>query len=128
MSGERPIQGDINIADWHVGMKVVCVVGPEIIAAMQAIIPAGNCPQHNHVYTLREIRDDAPWRHGERHIVVLLQEIDNSHLIGQYGPHDAYAYVEPGFNPRGFRPAQTRKTDISVFTAMLHDQRQKAPA
>lgn len=28
-----------------------------------------------------------------------------------------------GFDPRFFRPVVTRKTDISIFTAMLHTQR-----
>lgn len=104
--------------DWHVGMKVVCIVPAEQISEMQAAYPGSVYPHHNGIYTIREIRDDAPWNGGECHLVLLLDEICHRQMIGKTfaGGH---CFVEPGFDVHGFRPVQTRKTDISVFTQLL---------
>lgn len=114
----------MSYLNWHVGMKVVCVASPERIAAGMRRMPGAIYPAHNGIYTIREIRDDAQWNKGASSIVLLLAEIDNSHFIGTHSADNTYSYVEPGFNVRGFRPVQTRKTDISIFTAMLNPQKQ----
>jgi hypothetical protein len=98
-----------DYTSWHVGMKVVCIACRPDGAPADAFYP-----EIDRIYTLREIRDDAPWRYGKTKVVVLLNELDNSHFVGRAG-----YWVEPGFDPRGFRPVQTRKTDISVFEKML---------
>ncbi len=117
-----------SYAHWHVGMKVVCVVSQEDIDRSQSYAAPGSVyPISNGTYTIREIRDDFKWRRGDHHIVLLLQEIDNRHLIGlRVGTQ--YCYVEPGFPITGFRPVQTRKTDISIFTAMLQGDHSKVDA
>lgn len=109
---------------WHVGMKVVCIASPIIIATGMKNFGA-RYPVSGGVYTLREIRDDAPW--GGKAIVVLLSEINNEHMIGSRRM-GTYAHVEPGFNVRGFRPLEARKTDISIFRQMLLSQPKKEPS
>lgn len=118
----------MSYLNWHVGMKVVCIAAQEKIDAEHAAVPGSVYPQSGAVYTIREIRDDSQWTHGRQQIVVLLSEIDNSHMIGLAPRPGTKCYVEPGFNPIGFRPAQTRKTDISIFTAMLNPQKQEERA
>lgn len=110
--------------DWKVGDKVACIASAERISAMQALNPGSNYPRADGVYTIREIRDD---NYIDGRLTLLLVEIDNSHFIGvetEYG----YGYKEPGFPITGFRKVQPRKTDISIFTALLHDQHDKVPA
>ena len=110
--------------DWKVGDKVVCIASAERISAMQDLTPGSNYPCSGGVYTIREIRDD---NSSDGRLTLLLVELDNSHLIG-VKTNNGYGYKEPGFPVTGFRKVQPRKTDISIFTAMLHDQRQKVPA
>lgn len=117
----------MSYLDWHVGMKVVCIASAETIANMMRVIPDAIWPAHGVVYTIREIRDDGAITNTDSRVVVLLSEIDNSHFIGVRRGNQ-FGYVEPGFSASGFRPLQHRKTDISIFTAMLHDQRQKVPS
>ena len=63
--------------------------------------------RRNRVYTIREI---GHWRNA---LVVWLAEIVRPIATGEE------KYGEPGYAVARFRPAQTRKTDISIFTAML---------
>lgn len=101
----------MDYRDWHVGMKVVCIAKRPSYAEADAVYP-----EIGQVYTIRELRDDTPL--GGKGVVVLLVELDNTHFIGRSSPR-GHAYVEPGFTPKGFRPVLTRKTDISIFTALL---------
>lgn len=100
--------------DWYVGMKVVCVDD-----------------ENTHVLGLREL---------EVGRVYTVSWIGVCHWHGgsalKYGASGIGIEVD-GVRERGkcvpfaaarFRPVQTRKTDISIFTAMLTDQRQKEPA
>ena len=112
----------MDYRSWHVGMKVVCVGERPGNADVDAVYP-----EIGQIYTIRELRDDTA--RGKAGVFVLLAEIDNRHFIGRASPR-GFAYVEPGFNPNGFRPLVTRKTDISIFTAMLTGakERSKEPA
>lgn len=109
----------MSYLNWHVGMKVVCVAAQERINAIVASLPGSVYPTSGKIYTIREIRDDSPLTNGKTQIVVLLCEIDNSHLVGRVLKPGTKCFVEPGFNPNGFRPVQTRKTDISIFNRIL---------
>lgn len=82
--------------DWHVGMKLVCVNNARQEAHLRL----------NRIYTIAAIGT------AFGRLYVGLVEVPGS------GPINWYAHR--------FRPAQPRKTDISIFTAMLG--RQKVPA
>jgi len=100
--------GEMSYLDWHVGMKVVCVVGDDMNDFGFREL------ETRHVYTIRWV---GPASHrGQAYVGVRLFE------TGQRGRGDV------PFRANRFRPVQTRKTDISQFQAMLHDQRQKVPA
>ena len=88
---------------WHVGMKVVCIrdAGPETKFGVEII------PVRGEVYTIRTIEA------SNEGICIRLAEIINPVL-----PYDD-GLVECDFHSEGFRPVQTRATDISCFTAML---------
>lgn len=116
-----------NYTSWTVGMKLECIATAEQVAARREKIPGAKIAVSQGIYTIREIRDDAPWRRGDHHIVVLLQEIDNSHLVGGSYEHGKYCYVEPGFGAHYFRPVVTRKTDISIFQSILSNPHKKLP-
>jgi hypothetical protein len=107
-------------------MKVVCIAGLAQVEKAKAL--GGVVPVRGKIYTIREIRDDAQWRHGEHHLVLLLQEIDNCNLIGKHVATGLYCYVEPGYSINCFRPVQARKTSIEVFTRMLNPQKQEERA
>lgn len=110
--------------DWKVGDRVACVVSADRIALMSSLIPEARYPSSDGIYTIREIRDD---NRADGLLVLLLTEVDNRHLIGvqnQFG----YGHKEPGFPIIGFRKVQPRKTDISIFTAMLHGKRSEVDA
>lgn len=88
-----------SYAGWHVGMQVVCVIGlhqwgQEGVSHIQP-------PEEGRIYTINYIEPD-----GSRIFIGL----------------DGYS-PDVGFEARVFRPVQTRSTDISIFTEMLHRER-----
>lgn len=95
------------------GDKVVCIAPQNKIDAV-AKATGGNVPRNGSVYTVREIRDDSPYRRSSTpRFVVLLSEIDNSWMVGREGP-GWKCYVEPGMSVTGFRPVQTKSTDTGM--------------
>ena len=110
----------MSYLDWKVGDKVVCV--KRINPAVR--IPNAVYPHYQGVYTIREIRDD---NRKDGALTVLLSEIDNAHFIG-VRLKGAFGYREPGFPHTGFRPVQTRKTSIAIFTAMLDSAKRSVRA
>jgi hypothetical protein len=92
-----------DYTSWHVGMKVVCV-DDEWRDFSVVNFP---CPLvAGAVYTIRSIQLTDGIYYGSRKLLtVCLNEVRN--------PYEA------GFAAPRFRPVQTRKTDISIFTAML---------
>ena len=100
----------MSYLNWHVGMKVVCVKTPRHRSPCEAHPIVGR------VYTIRSTSAD------EEGVFVRLDELRNPVLCYV----DRIAEVE--FEALFFRPVQPRATDISIFTAMLTDQRQKEKA
>ncbi|GLQ36730.1 hypothetical protein GCM10007908_03500 [Rhizobium albus] len=109
--------------DWHIGMKVVCVgyegtpkppgFWEEWCKDWGIIKPDRGC-----VYTIRDMRimSDGVLR-------IRLDEIRNPIVAFVDAPNQ-----EPWFTAKAFRPVAGKKTDISVFTAMLDGVRQVEPA
>lgn len=97
----------MSYLNWYVGMKVV------------AIEPVGDPeppnPVYGEVYTISWIgvADD-----GTDDILIDLVELPNP---------ESPRFMR-GYEATGFRPAQTRKADISVFTAMLRGTKGKVRA
>jgi hypothetical protein len=104
--------------NFHVGQKVVCV--DDLTNNTNEKLPEINA---GHVYVIRRIgrihvpsigyldTEESLWLEGvDRHIKV--------HSIS----------VDLGFRHSRFRPAVTRKTDISIFKAMLNPSKQRISA
>lgn len=99
----------MSYLDWHVGMKVVCVdasaANYDPLGYTSPPIPDLNGLKEGRIYTIREVVDF----YGV--VGIHLQEIVRP--LTRRGIEVPYAAAR-------FRPVQTRKTDISIFTAMLH--------
>lgn len=105
------------ICHFVVGQKVVCISEhcPDRKAEMDAF--GISYPAKGRVYTIRALgaHEDMP--------VVFLEEIVNPVLHYVSGE-----VTEQGFGVKRFRPVVTRKTDISIFTDMLIEQKQPVDA
>jgi hypothetical protein len=99
-----------DFTSWHVGMKVVCTYDYDVASLRARGTYCARCsfPVRNGIYTLRRIGSI------EGHVAILLAEI-----VNPIGDIRLGFNGESGFYAKHFRPAQTRKTDISIFTAML---------
>lgn len=104
-----------------VGQKVERIPAQRHVSS----IPADTALRHGarlslvgEVYTVRLVRVDPD---GVQ--VLLLAELDNSHMAGI-----GFGALEPGFPSYGFRPLVERKTDISIFTAMLDSAKDRVSA
>lgn len=102
---------------WHAGMKVVCI-RENSCKDWGGYYAKCRYPIVGEVYTLRWIK---AYETGE--VGVLLMEI-----VNPVGDFKVGLAGETLFRAEQFRPVQERKSDISIFTAMLHDQRSKVPA
>lgn len=109
--------------NFHVGQKVVCVKDiaelntPE---AMQLFLSrGGKVAEVNSVYTIRGIWIEP---HMSDSIGVFLEEIVNPPMLTAFG-----AFEFP-MEAVCFRPVVERKTDISIFKAMLNPSKQKVQA
>jgi hypothetical protein len=106
---------------FRVGQKVERIPAPRVRGAIShedAARHGAKLARVGEVYTVRLVRVEPD---GSQ--VLLLVELDNSHManIG-FGP------LEPGFLSYGFRPLVERKTDISIFTAMLDTAKDRVSA
>lgn len=105
------------ICNFHVGQKVVCVDGkfhPDFCD-----VPC--LPVEGAVYTIRAIELMTAVT-GERSPIIKLVEIVNPVMEWEIGDE------EFGFVPRRFRPLVERKTDISLFKAMLNPSKEQVTA
>lgn len=102
----------MSYLDWHVGMKVVCVDGSNRYASNIVLPKAGT------VYTIRKIVASWPhWLTAKPKPAIWLEEIVRP--VGLHG-------VEHPYGADRFRPVQTKKTDISIFTVMLDPSKVRA--
>lgn len=100
---------------FHVGQKVVCV--PAERAAwrknLKSVSPEENLPKKGNIYTIRAVMafGETMWLH--------LEEVANRPRLYAF-PDGVSRLMECPFEARYFRPVVERKTDISIFTAMLN--------
>lgn len=104
---------------FHVGQKVVRVgsVGSGDISREKARSMRYSFPEMGAVVTIKTLNY---WPRGT---ILTFHEHDNSHI--QRMLESPY---EPGFAAQNFRPIVERKTDISIFTAMLTPSKQGVDA
>lgn len=111
-------------------MKCTFVIGQKVVFAPASVDVGSRArlrnealgfiyPDINRVYTVREVRLHSI--SGEP--LLLLEEIQNGSLADSRGYER-----EPGFEAKHFRPVETRKTDISCFTALLTPSKEQVPA
>lgn len=99
---------------FHVGQKVVCVDDQNFRNPDHIGTPiAPTAPVRGTVYHVRSFSPSGN---------VLLAEIVCAPHAWEWG------YGEGGWLPRRFRPVTERKTDISIFTAMLTPNRERERA
>ena len=107
---------------FRVGQKVVCVDDRDTpayssTAIYRNFIGGMNGLQEGRVYTVRALGE---WPAAPGTTGVWLVEI-----IRPITSHAAEEFGEPPYAAARFRPAIERKTDISVFTAMLNPSRKE---
>jgi hypothetical protein len=95
----------MSYASWHVGMKVVCVDAKPRDTNSAWF---GDAPIEGKVYTISRLFLD-----DEGEPVCAFEELERC--------PDAVREGCVGYGCWRFRPVQPRKTDISIFTTMLHD-------
>jgi hypothetical protein len=102
---------------FNVGQKVECIGYPP--TPKFALYPSAQVPKVGGIYVIRAVND---WP-DEGVTRLRFVGLDNSHLLPKMGGR-----IEPGFNSIYFRPIVERKTDISIFTAMLTPTKRKVLA
>lgn len=95
---------------FHVGQKVVCVDASNTPGARWH---GGEAPAEGHVYTVMGVRVS---RKGVQ--VLQLREIERCEAVKAWVARNIGEFA--GYDARRFRPVVERKTDISVFKAMLN--------
>ena len=101
-----------NYTSWHVGMKVVFVGYPETARTFHGD---------------REIKRKQWLEIGEVRTILAIAVRERYANSRWAGPSIYVGCDDPQYGPvwhhcSGFRPVQPRKTDISIFTAMLNTQ------
>ena len=100
---------------FHIGQRVICVddrfVGENRVFDPTFTERCPNVPVKDHIYTVRDFV--VPYAGYPGTPGILLEEIINPPCPYFEGT------FEPSFFPLHFRPFSQRKTEISVFTAML---------
>lgn len=107
---------------FYVGQKVVRVRSAHVsgggIVPAEAIARLGHsAPALGEVVTIRAINTWSNWT------ALRFEEHHNEQFVA-----DGVCGIEPGFNAQHFRPVVERKTDISIFTAMLNPSKVEMPA
>jgi hypothetical protein len=110
--------------NWHVGMKVVCANADGKRIYGDSFKPQDNGEQKPKVGKVYTIRALMAFGGG---VYLHLDEVHNSPRHYLF-PDGVCRHVETPWHASYFRPVQTRKTDISIFTAMLHGTDQTVDA
>lgn len=105
---------------FHVGQKVVCIRERDEWTGPRAAMTRTTFPVKDAVYTVRDVFAH-PLSVSDS-IYLRLAEIHNTPAPTVLG------LFEAGFVTTGFRPVVERKTDISLFTAMLTPKKAKENA
>lgn len=92
------------MSNFHVGQKVVCVVSDDYGVTVEG-----------RVYTVSSL---IPRGKSEA----------DGRMVPGITLHEVAPFFYAGFDSRRFRPVAERKTDISIFTAMLTGQKAKVDA
>ncbi len=108
-----------SFCSFFVGQKVVCI-DDEWEDPKWLLIP--NRPVANAVYTIRDFEPDF---FQDGFLAIRLEEIRNEKLVWLL--NIGVAEMEGAFGVDRFRPFVERKTDISIFTKILDDAREKEP-
>jgi len=95
---------------FYVGQKVVCVDASNMPGARWR---ANEAPVEGQVYTVMAVRVT---REGLQ--VLQLRELDRCEAVKAWVARNIGKFA--GYDARRFRPVVERKTDISVFKAMLN--------
>lgn len=106
---------DQNYTSWHVGMKVVLIDdnwGPRHDITLGVVDPVKGV-----VYTVRSVQMSPS---GSGFVCITLNEIRNPILKYRSSTGERL------YRAYRFRPVQTRKTSIEIFTAMLSPKPAKA--
>jgi hypothetical protein len=114
--------GDVSW-EFHVGQRVVCVDDDWDMPPRQDGIPWVDEPcriKRGRVYTICHMYV-CPL---DGFLCLALSEVPRTPV----GIAVALGVTQLGFRATRFRPIQTRKTDISCFTAMLNPQRKRVSA
>lgn len=101
---------------FHVGQKVVCVY-----SGTWQVHGHETTPKHGCVYTIRAIDPSTSKGPG-----LLFYEIKNR--PDQYVGPNGWRLIEKRWWAMRFRPIQERKTDISIFKAMLTPKKVRVEA
>lgn len=115
----------MSYLDWKVGDRVVCIDADWTIKIFIGGAEVGvpyRVPMDGEILTIASIEAGAGELGTGREDGVYLsfEEIPLHQTDGVFS-------TEIRWDAGNFRKLQPRKTDISIFTAMLHDQRQKVP-
>lgn len=108
----------MSYLNWHVGMKVVFVGYP---------VPTGIFHGDKQIKRVNFLTV------GEIYTILGI-EIRNRFATGEWtGPSIYVGFEDPVYGPvwhhnSGFRPIESRDTDISIFTRMLNPQKQDVDA
>lgn len=103
----------MSYLDWKVGDKVVCIK----TGVWSNSMVGEKHPQYGETYTIRDI---APGPDTGRPCIRLVEIVNPRRRHG--------GTIETTYWAERFRPVQTRKTDIAIFTAMLDSTKSKVSA
>lgn len=104
--------------NFTVGQKVVCVRSWYDEQLLSAAVLGITLPVKRGVYTIRSVDRFSPDA-----VHVRLHEIHNPKL-----EYSDFGCIEQAFCSTSFRPLVERKTDISVFKAMLNPSKEQVSA
>lgn len=105
------------MSNFHVGQRVVCIRDWDPEIKLAAVGDGITLPELHAVYTVRGMAEVAG------HPVVYLGEVVNPVVHFACG-----VIAEAGWDPSRFRPVVERKTDISIFKAMLEPKKARVTA
>lgn len=108
-----------GMSSFRVGQKVVCVDDARRLACGDVVVQGGTGLVNGKVYTVQQIIPAGPMTY-----LGPMPRLSVKLILVEAQAPDGWT----GFNAGRFRPVVDRKTDISVFTALLTPSKSKVPA